>query len=282
MRIANLLGRAHLLCHDGAIDIAAASGEKFGPDLMNVYAQWTDFIAWAHTETTWQAKEYSPTDLQAPVPRPRQVFAIGVNYAQHAEETGIRTAPGVPLVFTKYATSLTGPNGDVVLSGSSVDWEVEVVVVIGQKANNVAAEDAWHYVAGLTVGQDFSDRDVQMSGDYPQFSLGKSFPGYGPTGPAVVTLDELPPDTPLRLRCWVNDELVQDGSTDQMTAPVPVLIEHISGVCTLFPGDLIFTGTPAGVGMGRTPARYLKSGDTVRTCIDGVGEMLHTMISARA
>jgi 2-keto-4-pentenoate hydratase/2-oxohepta-3-ene-1,7-dioic acid hydratase in catechol pathway len=273
------MGRAHLLCHDGAIDIAAASGGKFGPDPMNLYAQWTDFIAWAHTEPTWQATEYSLTDLQAPVPRPRQVFAIGVNYAQHAEETGIRTAAGVPLVFTKYATSLTGPNGDVVLSGSSVDWEVELVVVIGQEATDVAAEDAWHYVAGVTVGQDFSDRDVQMSGDYPQFSLGKSFPGYGPTGPAVVTLDELAPDSPLRLRCWVNDELVQDGNTDQMTTPIPALIEHISAVCTLFPGDLIFTGTPAGVGMGRTPARYLKPGDTVRTCIDDVGEMFHTMVS---
>lgn len=154
------------------------------------------------------------------------------------------------------------------------------MVVIGREATNVCARDAACHIAGVTVGQDFSDRDVQMSGECPQFSLGKSFRGYGPTGPALVTLDEVAAQASLRLRCWVNDELVQDGTTDQMMVPVPELIERISAVCTLYPGDLIFTGTPAGVGMGRTPARYLHPGDTVRTRIDGVGEMVHTFSHA--
>ncbi|MGI6873293.1 fumarylacetoacetate hydrolase family protein [Amycolatopsis sp. 3B14] len=275
MRIGNLRGRAHLLRDRAAIDIAKASGGRFGPEPADLFARWPEFAAWAATARTDVAEPYRPEDLGAPVPRPRQVFAVGLNYAEHAAETGLR-AGGVPSVFTKYADSLTGPHGRIVLSGPSVDWEVELVVVMAREARNVTEADAWNYVAGLTVGQDFSDRDVQMSGAPPQFSLGKSFPGFGPLGPAVVTLDEF--TTPLRLRCWVNDELVQDGHTGQMILPVGALIERISAVCTLHPGDLIFTGTPAGVGMGRTPPRYLTPGDVVRTRIDGIGEMRHVFV----
>lgn len=277
MRIVNLRGRAQLLFAGGVVDVAEASRGEFGPDPMSIYQRWVDFAAWASDETGACARDYRVEDLGAPSPRPRQVFAIGLNYAEHAAETGMHAASDVPALFTKFATSLTGPSGDIALSGPSVDWEVELVVVIGREAVNVNADDAWHHVAGVTVGQDFSDRDVQMSGACPQFSLGKSFPGYGPTGPVLVTLDEVAAQGPLRLRCWVNDELVQDGSTDQMMAPVPELLERISTVCTLYPGDLIFTGTPAGVGMGRNPVRYLRTGDTVRTRIDGIGEMVHTV-----
>ncbi|MEU1943791.1 fumarylacetoacetate hydrolase family protein [Streptomyces sp. NPDC059474] len=277
MRIANLNGRAHLLSGPGAIDIARASGGRFGPDPMDLFAHWDAFRAWARTDGVHPAAPYRREDMGAPVPRPGQVFAIGLNYAEHAAETGLEAAKGMPSVFTKFTSSLTGPTGTVHLTGPSVDWEVELVVAIGKEAHHVAAADAWEHVAGVMAGQDFSDRDVQMSGIPPQFSLGKSYPGFGPTGPALVSLDEIAPDTPLRLRCWVNDELVQDGSTDQMIMPVPVLIERISSVCTLYPGDLLFTGTPAGVGMGRTPARYLASGDEVRTSIDGIGEMTHVL-----
>ncbi|MFE5162774.1 fumarylacetoacetate hydrolase family protein [Streptomyces sp. NPDC056697] len=277
MRIANLNGRAHLLSGPGAIDIARASGGRFGPDPMDLFAHWDAFRAWARTDGVHPAAPYRREDLGAPVPRPGQVFAIGLNYAEHAAETGLEAAKGMPSVFTKFTSSLTGPTGTVHLTGPSVDWEVELVVAIGKEAHHVAAADAWEHVAGVMAGQDFSDRDVQMSGTPPQFSLGKSYPSFGPTGPALVSLDEIAPDTPLRLRCWVNDELVQDGSTDQMIMPVPVLIERISSVCTLYPGDLLFTGTPAGVGMGRTPARYLASGDEVRTSIDGIGEMTHVL-----
>ncbi|WAP55010.1 fumarylacetoacetate hydrolase family protein [Streptomyces sp. S465] len=277
MRIANLRGRAHLLSGPGATDIARASGGRFGPDPMDLFAHWDAFRTWARTDGVHPAAPYRREDLGAPVPRPGQVFAIGLNYAEHAAETGLEATRGVPSVFTKFTSSLTGPTGTVHLTGPSVDWEVELVVAIGKEAHHVAAADAWEHVAGVMVGQDFSDRDVQMSGTPPQFSLGKSYPGFGPTGPALVSLDEIAPDTPLRLRCWVNDELVQDGSTDQMIMPVPVLIERISSVCTLYPGDLVFTGTPAGVGMGRTPARYLASGDEVRTSIDGIGEMTHVL-----
>jgi 2,4-didehydro-3-deoxy-L-rhamnonate hydrolase len=278
VRIANLNGRAQLLFADGVVDIAEASRGEFGPDPMSLYPRWADFIAWMNDETGGSATDYRVEELGAPIPRPRQVFAIGLNYAEHAAETGMHAATDIPVLFTKFATSLTGPAGNIALSGQSVDWEVELVVVIGREAVKVSADEAWRHVAGVTIGQDFSDRDVQMSGACPQFSLGKSFPGYGPTGPVLVTLDEITAEESLRLRCWVNDELVQDGTTDQMLVPVPELIERISAVCTLYPGDLIFTGTPAGVGMGRTPVRYLHPGDTVRTRIDGIGEMAHTFI----
>ncbi|BCI55099.1 fumarylacetoacetate hydrolase [Mycolicibacterium litorale] len=281
MRIANLNGRAQLLFGTGALDIAEASQGEFGPDPMSLYPQWAQFLAWAGRQNGDHATQYRVDELGAPVPRPRQVFAIGLNYAEHAAETGMSAGPDVPALFTKFAASLTGPTGSVDLSGPSVDWEVELVVVIAREATRVHARDAWSHVAGVTVGQDYSDRDVQMSGECPQFSLGKSFPGYGPTGPALVTVDEIEAmqTEALRLRCWINDELVQDGTTDQMLIPVPQLVERISAVCTLHPGDLIFTGTPAGVGMGRTPARYLQPGDTVRTRIDGIGEMIHTFTS---
>ncbi|MET0450771.1 MAG: fumarylacetoacetate hydrolase family protein [Mycobacterium sp.] len=279
MRIANLNGRAHLLCRDEAVDIAQASAGAFGPDPMSLYQQWPDFVAWASAQSEFTtSRDYSPEELGAPIPQPRQVFAIGLNYAEHAAETGmVGTSGGIPPLFTKFATSLTGPHGHIMLSGSAVDWEVELVAAIGIEATKVTADTAWDHVAGLMVGQDLSDREVQMSGPYPQFSLGKSFPGYGPTGPALVTLDEIAGSDPLRLRCWVNDELVQDATTDQMLMSIPTLIERISAVCTLYPGDLIFTGTPAGVGMGRTPPRYLQPGDALRTRIDGVGEMLHAV-----
>ena len=280
MRIANLNGRAHLLTEDGAIDIAESSGWRYGPDPMDLFTHWAAFHTWARTAPAQSAAPYRPEDLGAPIPRPGQVFAIGLNYADHAAETGMHATPGIPSTFTKFISCLTGPIGSIVLTGPSVDWEVELVVAIGAEARNVAAADAWNHVAGVTIGQDFSDRDVQMTGTPPQFSLGKSYPGYGPTGPALVTLDEIGIETPLRLRCWVNDELVQDGSTAQMILPVAVLIEQLSAVCSLYPGDLIFTGTPSGVGMGRTPVRYLSPGDTVRTRIDGLGEMSHVFTAA--
>ncbi|MFC3451659.1 fumarylacetoacetate hydrolase family protein [Amycolatopsis speibonae] len=281
MRLGNLAGRAHLLRGNTAIDIAKASGGAFGPEHGDLFARWKEFLEWSATARTDIAVPYRIEDLRAPVPRPRQVFAVGLNYAEHAAETGL-SAGGAPSVFTKFADSLTGPHGRIVLSGPSVDWEVELVVVIAREARHIAEEDAWAYVAGLTAGQDFSDRDVQMSGTPPQFSLGKSYPGFGPIGPALVTPDEIDLAVPTRLRCWVNDELVQDGHTGQMILPVGALIERISAVCTLYPGDLVFTGIPAGVGMGRTPPRYLAAGDVVRTRIDGIGEMRHTFVSGGA
>jgi 2-keto-4-pentenoate hydratase/2-oxohepta-3-ene-1,7-dioic acid hydratase in catechol pathway len=215
--------------------------------------------------------------LGAPSPSPRQVFAIGLNYASHAAESG-RDVPTVPAVFTKFPASLTGPFDPIVLSGGMVDWEVELVVVIGRACDRVVAADAWDHVAGLTVGQDVSDRHVQFAAG-GQFSLGKSYRSYGPTGPWLVTTDELGDPSDLGLRCSIDGEVVQDGRTGDMVLGVPRLIAELSAVVPLLPGDLIFTGTPAGVGVGRTPPRFLQAGEVVESWIEGIGTMRNEVVA---
>lgn len=274
MRVANLRGRLSLLTGNGAIDVAGVSGGRYGPDPQSIFRQWDDFRQWASLFDGTGAAPYRPEDLGPPVPRPDQVFAIGFNYRDHADEFRVEL-PAEPATFTKFPTCLTGPYGAVTLRGTAVDWEVELVVVIGGEAHEVSAADAWSVVAGVTVGQDISDRVVQMRPPSPQFSLGKSFPGYGPIGPAVVTLDELDDPDDLGLGCRVNGEEVQKGRTSDMIFSVPELIARLSQVVTLRPGDLIFTGTPPGVGAARTPPRFLCPGDVLTSYIHGVGEMRH-------
>jgi 2-keto-4-pentenoate hydratase/2-oxohepta-3-ene-1,7-dioic acid hydratase in catechol pathway len=177
-----------VLVHDGGIvDIARASGGALPSDPQLLYERWDEVRALADTHPAMDAP-LDPTALDAPVPRPRQVFAIGMNYAAHAAEAGL-DAPTFPPTFTKFPTCLTGPHATVELPSGFVDWEVELVVVIGALAYEVAPGDGWRHVAGLTVGQDLSERIVQTRPPAPQFSLGKSFPGFGPIGPWIFTPD---------------------------------------------------------------------------------------------
>jgi 2-keto-4-pentenoate hydratase/2-oxohepta-3-ene-1,7-dioic acid hydratase in catechol pathway len=200
------------------------------------------------------------------------VFAIGMNYTDHATETGLGV-PSAPNTFTKFPTCITGPRAEVVLPPGDVDWEVELVVVLGRTARQVPARRAWDFVAGVCVGQDLSERRQQLAPPSPQFSLGKSHPGFGPTGPFLVTPDELADPDDLELGCSLNGEVVQHGRTRDMLFPVPELIARLSAVVTMLPGDLIFTGTPAGVGLGRTPPRFLSPGDVLVSHISQVGEI---------
>jgi 2-keto-4-pentenoate hydratase/2-oxohepta-3-ene-1,7-dioic acid hydratase in catechol pathway len=284
MRIANLSGRLALLTGAGAVDVEAASAGLFGADPQAVYERWTDFLDWARASTgpaVSQApvRPYDPAHLGAPVPAPRQVFAIGLNYHDHAAESGL-AVPEQPMVFTKFPSCVTGPYGDIRLPrGGHSDWEVELVVVIGTEAHHVAEADAWKHVAGLTAGQDLSERVSQLAGSPPQFSLGKSFPGFGPIGPWLVTPDEFDDPDDLRLHCTLNGEDVQRGRTSDLIFSVPQLIARLSGTLPLMPGDLIFTGTPAGVGLGRSPQRWLAPGDELVTRIEGIGEMRHRLIA---
>ena len=204
------------------------------------------------------------------MPRPRQVFAIGINYAGHAAEAGLER-PEFPPTFTKFPTCLTGPYATVELPSEFVDWEVELVLVVGRHAYEVAEGDGWSHIAGVTVGQDLSERIVQTRPPAPQFSLGKSFPGFGPTGPWVVTPDELADPDDLELGCTVNGEEVQKSRTSDLIFGADALIHLLSSVTPLLPGDLIFTGTPAGVGATRTPPRFLSPGDELVSTIAGVG-----------
>jgi 2-keto-4-pentenoate hydratase/2-oxohepta-3-ene-1,7-dioic acid hydratase in catechol pathway len=279
MRIANHAGRAVLVVSDGrAADIATASDGRFGPDPQSVYAVWDEFVDWAEALPPGPATE--PVDerrLGPPVPAPRQVFAVALNYPEHAAEAE-QTRPEVPLIFTKFPTCLVGPAAEVALPSAMVDWEVEAVVVIGREARAVGAAAAWDHVAGVTLGQDLSARDVQRLGPAPQFSLGKSFPGFGPTGPWLATTDEFDRDA-IELECILGGEVVQRGSTAEMIFSVPELIAYVSGVCPLLPGDLLFTGTPSGVGARRTPPRFLAPGDELVSRAAGVGEIVQRFVA---
>lgn len=279
MKLANHDGRLALVLDDGVADVATMSGGRFGPDPMSAFDDWAAFADWAAgvDDATGQLDE---SRLGCPVPRPRQVFAIGLNYRSHAEESGMAVSE-VPATFTKFSTSLSGPFDDIEIVGDAVDWEVELVAVVGKPARRVREADAWGHVAGLTVGQDISDRTLQFAAGM-QFSLGKSRPGFGPMGPWLVTPDEVPDRDDLALGCSVDGEVVQDARTSDLDFSVPSLVAELSSVLTLLPGDVIFTGTPAGVGMARTPRRFLQPGQVLETWIEGIGTMRNSCVGPRA
>jgi 2-keto-4-pentenoate hydratase/2-oxohepta-3-ene-1,7-dioic acid hydratase in catechol pathway len=274
MRIANVDDRLALLTERGAVDVEHASGGRFAADPGDIFGRWPAFRTWADETDLDDAPPVRVDGVSPgpPSPRPRQVFAVGLNYREHAAEGGYR-GPTVPSIFTKFPTCLTGQDASVRVASPKVDWEIELVVVIGLVAYQVSRERAWPYVAGLTVGQDISARDIQLAGTSPQFSLGKSFPGFGPIGPWLVTPDEFGDPNDLLLQCSLNGEVVQEARTSEMIQSVPDLVAHISSVCPLLPGDLIFTGTPAGVGNRRTPPRYLQPGDELVSSIEGIGTL---------
>ena len=182
MRIANLSGRLSLVVDGLAVDIAEASGGAFGPEVQAVYEDFAAFRSWARGATLPSGRPFDPRDLGAPAPAPRQMFAIGLNYRDHARESGF-TPPPEPAVFTKFVSSITGPVTEVELPDGQVDWEVELVAVIGAGGRCIAVGDAWSHVAGLTAGQDISERVLQRTGPAPQFALAKSYLGSAPWVP---------------------------------------------------------------------------------------------------
>ncbi|KLR61803.1 2-keto-4-pentenoate hydratase/2-oxohepta-3-ene-1,7-dioic acid hydratase [Actinobacteria bacterium IMCC26207] len=281
-RLINVDGRAALEFDGLYFDLAAVSGDPSLADPMAAVARHVelhDLSAGCASATA--TGELAGVALGAPVPAPRQVFGIGLNYAEHAAESG-RSLPEAPLTFTKFPSCITGPTAEVPISGPMVDWEVEIVAVIGSEVAHVAVADAWGAVAGLTLGQDISDRGVQFSDSPPQFSLGKSFAGFGPTGPALVSADAFDDPDDIGLWCEVSGERMQEGRTSDLIFSVPTLVAYLSSICTLYPGDLIFTGTPSGVGLARgrflAPQDELRSGAEVigelrNQCVDGVGPL---------
>lgn len=214
----------------------------------------------------------------APIPHPGKALAIGLNYRAHAAETGA-TLPERPIVFTKVDTSLCAPGTPIEVPkvSSNVDWEGELVVVIGRDARHVTKDRALEYVAGYMNGQDVSVRDFQRHA--ATWTMGKGFDTHGPTGPYLVTSDEIPDPGALQLQTYVNDVLKQDSPTNDLIFDVPTLIEYISQAMTLRPGDIIFTGTPSGVGQARKPPEWLKPGDTVRVSISRLGDLVNPVIA---
>ena len=278
MRIANLSGRLVLLSGDRALDVEQASDGRFSSDPQSVYERWSEFAQWATNQDAANGAQYETHDLGPAVPRPPQVFAIGLNYASHAGESGLNI-PENPMVFTKFVSSFTG-----------ADVEVELVAVIGEGGRGITEQDAWDHVAGLTIGQDISDRTVQFWGEPAQFSIGKSLKGFAPIGPAVVTLDELATiadRSDLSIGCTLtradgSTEVLQNGRTRDMIFSVPSLISRLSALVELLPGDVIFTGTPEGVGLGRTPRVYLEPGQSVTSEIEGLGSIRQRFVAPSA
>jgi 2-keto-4-pentenoate hydratase/2-oxohepta-3-ene-1,7-dioic acid hydratase in catechol pathway len=279
VKLANLAGRLALVVEGGAIDVHRASDGRFGPDPAAAYDRWDELVAWA-AGATGTAEPFDEADLGAPSPQPRQVFAIGLNYAGHAAESGL-DLPAVPAVFTKYPASLGGPFEPIERSGAMVDWEVELVAVIGRRADRVAEADGWSHVAGLCVGQDVSDRHVQFAAG-GQFSLGKSYRSYGPTGPWLVTPDELADPDDLAIGCSIDGETVQSDRTSDLVFGIARLVAELSAVVPLLPGDLIFTGTPAGVGISRQPPRFLQPGEVVESWVEGIGRIRNEVVEGPA
>jgi 2-keto-4-pentenoate hydratase/2-oxohepta-3-ene-1,7-dioic acid hydratase in catechol pathway len=280
-RIANLSGRAVLVEEIGdgsttlwaAHDVAVASGGRLPADPMVAPTRMAELDELAETLGRRRpTAQVSPGDLGPCIPRPSKVIGIGLNYRGHAAETGAEV-PVAPLVFSKFPSALAGPGDDIVLPSEHTDWEVELVVVIGRGGRHIQPDVAMEHVAGYCIGQDVSERVVQWSGKPPQFDLGKSYDTFAPVGPALVSLSGVTDPLDLSISCTVAGETVQSSRTSDMIFSVPELLSHLSSVCTLEPGDLVFTGTPAGVGFARDPARYLAPGDEVVSRIEGLGEM---------
>ena len=211
----------------------------------------------------------SDINLDPPI-IPTNVFAVGLNYKKHAEESNLEIPP-FPMIFTKHSTCISGPKSDICMKSDMVDYEAELVFVIGKGGKDISKEDAWQHVAGLCVGQDISDRPVQFHATPPQFNLGKSFDTFGPIGPYLVSTDLFDNKESLKLQCWVNDELRQETLTNDLIFDIPYLISYISEFITLNTGDVIFTGTPEGV--GATQGKFLKDGDILKTSIEGIGTL---------
>jgi 2-keto-4-pentenoate hydratase/2-oxohepta-3-ene-1,7-dioic acid hydratase in catechol pathway len=273
IRLASHSGRARLVHGERMLDLERVSDRRFPADPMAALASWDVVCEWGSGLAPGRFDEAAdPARFDAPVPRPAKVFAIGLNYRAHAAEAGLEI-PETPMVFTKFPNCLAGPHARVVLSSGFVDYEAELVVVIGRRARDVTAEGALEVVAGYCAGQDISDRKLQFSDRPPQFSLGKSIDGFGPIGPAVVSLDGLRDPNDLEIACDVGGERLQHARTTDMIFSVPELVSYLARFCTLDPGDLIFTGTPAGVGSVRNPRRYLKPGEVIHTTLENIGEL---------
>ena len=238
---------------------------------------------WAATaaRATGATHAVAEATLAPVVPRPEKIICIGHNYLRHIQEMGNKT-PTHPTLFAKYTRALIGPRDDIVLPSASatVDWEVELAIVIGKETRHVSKEQALDAIAGWTILNDVSARDWQRRTG--QFLQGKTFERTTPLGPALVTRDEAGDGSDLALRCEVDGHVMQDSRTSDLLFKPAELIAYISTIITLDPGDIIATGTPSGVGAGRDPQVFLQPGQTVRSVVEGLGELVNTCVKEQA
>jgi 2-keto-4-pentenoate hydratase/2-oxohepta-3-ene-1,7-dioic acid hydratase in catechol pathway len=221
--------------------------------------------------------------LLAPIPKPQKIICVGLNYADHAKESGVHPPPE-PVLFNKFPTAVLAPEAPIVLPAASAepDFEAELVVIIGQGGRNIPRAEALDRVAGFCPGHDVSARDWQLKKPGGQWLLGKSFDTFAPFGPALVTRDEVGDPGRLRIQLRINGRTMQDSNTNQLIFPVDEVVAYVSRVCTLLPGDVIFTGTPPGVGFARKPPVFLKPGDTVEVEIEKLGILRNPVVGEAA
>jgi 2-keto-4-pentenoate hydratase/2-oxohepta-3-ene-1,7-dioic acid hydratase in catechol pathway len=286
MRFANLNGRGVLVVADSAgvdhaVDIERATSGSLGcqpaiyVDLAN-HAALAELAASA-LSTDWPVLD--PLGLGAPVPRPPKGLGVGLNYRTHALESGL-TLPTEPHLFGKTDNCVCGPFDDVIAPAGrhEIDFEAEVVIAFGRTCKGASEADAWSYVAGVTCGQDISDRGEQFRLPIKQFTIAKSYDTFGPTGPFLVTPDEFDDRDALNLTGVVSGEVMQSANTSDLIFGVPALVAWLSRFMTFGPGDLVWTGTPGGVGEARKPQRFLLDGDIIETTVGGVGTMRNRVV----
>lgn len=279
LRFGSVGGRAHAFFGDvhasTAVDIEQAIGLPADP--MHCIARWDELRSRSDELATAPSRAVRLADLDCPVPAPRQLFAVGLNYRRHAEEMNSQI-PSQPLIFTKFPSSLNTPAGDIPICGDTCDYESEVVVVIAKGGRDIGVDDAWNHIAGLCAGQDVSDRTLQYAGSPPQFSLGKSRRGFSPVGPWVADVRDHPRRNDLMIGCSVNGEQRQNTEIHDMIFSIDKIVSFLSTVIELHPGDMIYTGSPSGVGHGMKPPRYLKPGDVIETTLEGVGMLVNRCV----
>ena len=268
-KLANIQGKAALVKNDSYYDLSKISNGEISDNPAEILSS-LDAIKeiYADIDNFDPSGKLDEVKMGHPITGSRNCFAVGLNYRNHAEESGMEI-PLFPMVFTKHTSCISGPFDNIEMRSDIVDYEAELVAVIGKQGKNITSDEAWNHVAGLTVGQDISDRSVQFHAAPPQFNLGKSFDTFGPIGPILVSPDEFDDKNSLDLECSVNGELRQKDNTNDLIFDIPYIISYISEFITLESGDLIFTGTPAGV--GATQGKLLKDGDILSTTIEGIG-----------
>jgi 2,4-didehydro-3-deoxy-L-rhamnonate hydrolase len=279
-RFASIDKRSSLVADNGGwYDLARISGGAVSADPMAALAEEAALHDWYVRLGSFEAdgQMADATHLIGPpVPRPQKSIAIGLNYANHAAESS-NDVPENPLAFTKFPSCIVGPHADVALRSAHSDYEAELVVVIGRGGRDIAKQDAWSHVLGLTAGQDISDRALQFAAKPPHFDLGKSRDTYGPMGPVLVSPDMVADRNDIAIRCLVNGEVRQNGSTKDLIFNIEHLIAYLSSIMTLTTGDVIFTGTPEGI--GATRGLFLKPGDEIVTEIDGIGTLRNRCVA---
>lgn len=274
--LANVGGRAALVSDGKYFDLETVSGGALGSDPMAALAALDQLSAWsAGLADAAPTGSLEGADVRSPVPTPRNSYGIGLNYKAHADEASM-DLPTSPLVFTKFPSCIVGPNDDIELRSDGVDYEGEIVVVIGTGGKDIDEGDAWDHVAGLTAGQDISDRPLQMASKPPHFALGKSFDTFGPIGPTIVSIDQYDDLDDISVSCSVNGEVRQQSTTASLIFSIPKLVSYLSRITTLQTGDVIFSGTPEGVGMMQ--GKLLKDGDVITTTVDLVGTMTNRCV----